>query len=252
MKTYAFVISVCVLIHHNLSFAQQAYPPSNTQENTARTCRDHLDNDGNGWVDCADQDCQLFAFCGDLVAPIGDPRVSWGGDPEALWYLTRRLSPPPPPIGNGWARGAGITGFVLTGLSLLATVVSPTWGSRTLSAGHTIGFSQLTLTGAGVPIVAAGSGSARREGGVRASRGSRVASWVFYGLALLMNTGALVMQSGEATESGELYTDSMGWSALLVGGMMSVTSLLLCSIDAMVADRDANRRLELFASESVF
>jgi hypothetical protein len=32
-------------------------------ENTAPACQDAQDNDGDGFVDCADQDCSLFTFC---------------------------------------------------------------------------------------------------------------------------------------------------------------------------------------------
>jgi hypothetical protein len=40
------------------------------RENTRAACTDHLDNDGDGHVDCDDQDCQDFTFCAQsLTAP---------------------------------------------------------------------------------------------------------------------------------------------------------------------------------------
>ncbi len=32
-------------------------------ENTVDACRDGIDNDGNGLIDCADPECQIFAIC---------------------------------------------------------------------------------------------------------------------------------------------------------------------------------------------
>ena len=40
-----------------------------TAEDTAARCQDGKDNDGDGFVDCLDQDCEGFAFCRDLGSP---------------------------------------------------------------------------------------------------------------------------------------------------------------------------------------
>lgn len=37
--------------------------PATIAENTANACRDRRDNDGDGHVDCDDQDCEVFVFC---------------------------------------------------------------------------------------------------------------------------------------------------------------------------------------------
>jgi hypothetical protein len=37
--------------------------PALVQENTLEGCRDGQDNDGDGHVDCADQDCAIYAAC---------------------------------------------------------------------------------------------------------------------------------------------------------------------------------------------
>lgn len=47
-------------------------PPPPTTETTIETCRDFRDNDSDGFVDCQDQDCSIFAFClqkGGAAAP---------------------------------------------------------------------------------------------------------------------------------------------------------------------------------------
>ena len=38
-------------------------PPATGAENTQALCKDGQDNDGDGLVDCADQDCGYFKFC---------------------------------------------------------------------------------------------------------------------------------------------------------------------------------------------
>jgi hypothetical protein len=40
--------------------------PELVQENTLEGCKDGLDNDADGHVDCDDQDCEIYAMC---VAP---------------------------------------------------------------------------------------------------------------------------------------------------------------------------------------
>jgi hypothetical protein len=38
-------------------------PPPLARENTLEACTDGVDNDGDGHVDCADQDCEIYAVC---------------------------------------------------------------------------------------------------------------------------------------------------------------------------------------------
>jgi len=45
--------------------------PEIVQENTLEGCRDGLDNDTDGHVDCDDQDCEIYAMC--LSAPTAKP-----------------------------------------------------------------------------------------------------------------------------------------------------------------------------------
>ncbi|MEK7159741.1 MAG: hypothetical protein AAB766_04555, partial [Patescibacteria group bacterium] len=43
-------------------------------ENSYDYCQDGIDNDENGWIDCDDQDCSVFAICHkELPVPIMPP-----------------------------------------------------------------------------------------------------------------------------------------------------------------------------------
>ena len=58
MKTFCVSIMVCVCLT-NPGWARADAEP----ENTRAACSDGRDNDGDGHVDCADQDCQDLAVC---------------------------------------------------------------------------------------------------------------------------------------------------------------------------------------------
>ena len=50
-------------------------PPVLVQENTLESCRDGVDNDSDGHVDCADQDCEIYSMCVEPeAAPPPPPR----------------------------------------------------------------------------------------------------------------------------------------------------------------------------------
>jgi hypothetical protein len=42
-------------------------------ENTAAACRDHIDNDRDGHTDCDDQDCEAFVFCAEGHSGMSAP-----------------------------------------------------------------------------------------------------------------------------------------------------------------------------------
>jgi hypothetical protein len=48
-------------------------PPSVVRESALAQCGDGLDNDGDGHVDCADQDCDIYAICVGDDAAAGPP-----------------------------------------------------------------------------------------------------------------------------------------------------------------------------------
>ncbi len=49
---------------------------SNDIENTLEYCQDDIDNDGDSFVDCDDQDCRIYAICTDDNASSGDNESS--------------------------------------------------------------------------------------------------------------------------------------------------------------------------------
>ncbi len=75
--------------------------PALVQENTVDFCRDQVDNDGDGHVDCDDQDCQIFALCVQPSPPPAEP------PPEE----TIPAPEPPPPVflpETGWQCKDGV------------------------------------------------------------------------------------------------------------------------------------------------
>jgi hypothetical protein len=67
-------VCVLLLLSSALSCSDDASGASG--ENTLQRCTDGLDNDGDGHVDCADQDCLVFAVC-------SQPDGGGGGDADA-------------------------------------------------------------------------------------------------------------------------------------------------------------------------
>ena len=53
---------------------EQESCPEVVQENTLAGCRDGMDNDADGHVDCDDQDCEIYAMC--VTAPAAAPAAT--------------------------------------------------------------------------------------------------------------------------------------------------------------------------------
>ncbi|MCK9460830.1 MAG: hypothetical protein M0R80_14425 [Proteobacteria bacterium] len=76
--------------------------PEAEPENTFEACQDQFDNDGDGHVDCVDQDCEVFAICvrPAVIEPPPPPMP-----PEPRFVI------PPPPVPEeerGWMCSDGI------------------------------------------------------------------------------------------------------------------------------------------------
>jgi hypothetical protein len=63
MKTLCAAITFCLCITNAASGRADTEP-----ENTRAACSDGRDNDGDGHIDCADQDCQELAVCAPALA----------------------------------------------------------------------------------------------------------------------------------------------------------------------------------------
>lgn len=50
-----------------------------TFENTSSACQDGADNDGDGHIDCSDQDCEDFVFCAQPTTPEQTPQQVQAG-----------------------------------------------------------------------------------------------------------------------------------------------------------------------------
>lgn len=54
--------------------ADECPEPTLVRENTLEGCRDGQDNDGDGHVDCDDQDCEIYTICLEKPAPQKAPQ----------------------------------------------------------------------------------------------------------------------------------------------------------------------------------
>jgi hypothetical protein len=78
-------------------FALAQAPPAAGAESTPEACADGVDNDGDGYVDCADQDCARFPQCGGPGAPPPPPPTYQPGTPPPTYPPPPPTYPPPPP-----------------------------------------------------------------------------------------------------------------------------------------------------------
>ena len=195
---------------------------------------------------------QTPTYTGSAKLVLADGATELGPDLVSIVKNAGQASPPPatyrpapqpqtrnvPPgyIGGGdrdhWAKGAAISGFVMSGLALTlgtaAGVVSD-GGDRFGAIG--LGGAATVILAVGGPVVNAGSGSAR-DLGARGVKGLRIAGWIGYGVTM----GLAVVQLGMGVAnvnvpSGFIYgTTGLG-----------TVSLVAFSIDSIVASGQANR-----------
>jgi hypothetical protein len=80
--------------------AAEPTAPAPVPENTLELCQDKTDNDGDGHVDCADQDCEVFTLC------LPPPMVSPLPPPQPRFVAP--APPPPPAEERGWMCSDGV------------------------------------------------------------------------------------------------------------------------------------------------
>ncbi len=78
-------------------------------ENTGETCSDNMDNDGDGQVDCQDQDCEVFVFC------EIDTDIDNGNDTDT---------------GNDTDSGSDLSGWLYTSENKIYTGEGRIWAGR--------------------------------------------------------------------------------------------------------------------------
>ncbi len=210
-------------------------PVAPIAENTPSACRDGADNDGDGHLDCFDPDCADFVFC----APTAPPAQALLGQPAPPVQPVQPLVPtqplPPLQVRTGWSLAAGILGVgfsgVVMGLGFASNTELGFGGNDGKAAG--LGLSALLLATIAVPVVNAGSRSARRSD-VRGCVGCRIPAWILYGLGLLDGMIALMYPVTEE--------DPPPWM-IASATVMTSTALLLFSVDSFVAWAQARRMI---------
>ena len=68
-------------------------PTTIIQENTLEACADGQDNDGDGHLDCADQDCQIYAICVQVpeAVPVEEAPVEMSPPEEEVEMLVSEM-----------------------------------------------------------------------------------------------------------------------------------------------------------------
>lgn len=133
-------------------------------------------------------------------------------------------------VDSGWARGAAITGYILTPIAVgFGIGAAATTDNQGTAIG--LGTACTVIAGVGVPIIAIGGGSARKNPSVSGIPGLRVAGWISYGLFMgdavtLIALGAANQNPGPAPIIG----------ALSLGGF----SLMAFAADAMASANKAD------------
>jgi hypothetical protein len=140
---------------------------------------------------------------------------------------------------TGWARGAAITGWVLTPivavLGGVAAIVHENDPSIALGAATTL------IAGAGFPLIAAGGASSRNRPGVTGIPGLRIGAWVGY--------GAFIVAAGTMIGIGASGGDVPQASAVACAGLGAVT-LFSITYDTMLTANQAARLAEAQPADS--
>jgi len=142
-----------------------------------------------------------------------------------------------PTAGDGWALGAAISGFasasVLLGLGVGAVATTQEGYDNVVPIG--IGAAALLVMTVLGPVVHAGGKSARRAAGVNGVLGARITAWVLYGLTLANGLAEIGLAAADISIEK--------WQVSILVGTGTL-SLILFSIDALIASKQARRKME--------
>jgi len=179
-------------------------------------------------------------LCVSACNPPCGPDQECGGNGRCAqtWTPTRTWTPVPEVAADpGWARGAGVTGFILTPIALGFAIASAvaTQDAVNHHSGNAVpvglGVVSTLVSGIGVPIVAGGGGSARRHPEVRGVLGLRIAGWISYGL-FMADALALIGMGAASVDPGE--------SPIILAGALGAFSMISMAIDAVASASQAN------------
>ena len=147
-------------------------------ENTAAACQDRVDNDGDGYVDCQDQDCGAIVTCARAPGVVPLPGLF------------------PPRVREPTGRGMATAGIAITstGLAFMTTAMAIGFipegeGSDDgqFAAMMALGIGGMVIGQVGNGLVLGALGRVNRSTralGVRSRPGTFIAGWVLWGLAL--------------------------------------------------------------------
>ena len=173
------------------SRAEQVDEADEAAENTASACRDRVDNDDDGHMDCDDQDCWDFVFCASTAGRLagdegGSDQAGEAAEPDADETEGGAVDEAASPEEGGHERGRGalVTGVVFASLGTicLATggLLALAWEDN--SATYTASIALFAVGGAqllaGVILSAVGGTMVRRtreEAEPEARRATRLA-----------------------------------------------------------------------------
>jgi hypothetical protein len=158
----------------------------------------------------------------ELPPPPMPPPSAPSAPSVAHWAEAKAPSP-------GWARGAAITGFVMSGVVLVLGISSEAVREDRIPA-LTLGGIATGLVAIGTPIVFGGGSSARENERVTGLRGLRITGWISYGICL---GSALILAGLGALDA----TPPQGMIA--VTGVLGFLSLSMASVDAIVSANEA-------------
>lgn len=161
-----------------MAFGQGA--PTGQPENTAAACQDRVDNDGDGYIDCQDQDCGMIVTCsgrGPFIGGIFPPRR-----PRRVGGTGRGLA-----VGGSIVGGIGVL-FMTTaiGVGFIPAVVEGS-DDGPFVASMVLGFTGLAAAQVGNGLTLGGLlrlNRTLRSQGQRGSFGAYVAGWVMWGLTM--------------------------------------------------------------------
>ena len=86
-------IAICLLGPVGWASAQAPPAQAVTPENSQAACSDGIDNDGDGYIDCADPDCQQLTLC--QAPPLGTPPPPSTPPPPTYQPPPPAYQPPP-------------------------------------------------------------------------------------------------------------------------------------------------------------
>jgi hypothetical protein len=161
-------------------------------ENTAVACQDGVDNDGDGFHDCADQDCSFFVFC---------QQAHPGAGAAGTYPSQARPGPHPAtarkPVVANHGKGLFLAGAVMGGLGLVSMIAGtglawqnyPDFEDEQLgpSVGPFVGGFALDIVGGGLLLGAQARPLRSLRGmGQPAGYGFLIGSSVLYGVNIIL------------------------------------------------------------------